>query len=56
MQSQYEEGLHLPVCTCGTCLKKRLSQSNFTKFPYSKNLGTTYKKEFIWKEKENSKH
>lgn len=55
MKSQYEESMHLPVCTCGTCLKSRLTQSNFTKFPYSKNLGTTYKNEFVWKEKENSK-
>jgi hypothetical protein len=55
MKTQDEEITHLPVCSCGTCLKLRLSASNFTKFPYSKNLGTTYKKEFCWKNRENVK-
>ena len=38
-----------PICSCGHCIKKRLTISNFTKFPYSKNLRSMYNQDFDWK-------
>jgi hypothetical protein len=36
------EGQTLPFCTCGKCIVKRSRKDFFTKFPYDKNLHSTY--------------
>jgi hypothetical protein len=48
-QLENEPHPYMPVCSCGQCIKKRLTTSNFTKFPYSKNLTSIYNQEYGWK-------
>lgn len=38
-----------PYCTCGKCIIRRLRKNHFTSFPYAKDLGSTYSKDFIGK-------
>jgi hypothetical protein len=42
----------VPFCTCGKCIVKRMRKDFFSSFPYSKNLGSTYVKDFDWKTQE----
>jgi hypothetical protein len=39
---------HVPVCTCGKCIVRRLRTSLFPNFPYGKNIGSVYSKDFAW--------
>ena len=33
---------HSEACYCGKCIKKRQNKSNFTVFPYSKDIESSY--------------
>lgn len=39
----------VPECTCGKCIVRRLRKDFFTQLPYSKDLGSTYTKDYPWK-------
>lgn len=39
----------LPYCTCGKCIIRRLRKNHFTSFPYAKDLGSTYTKDYVGK-------
>jgi hypothetical protein len=38
-----------PYCGCGKCVIRRLRKNPFTSFPYAKDLGSTYTKDFAGK-------
>ena len=40
----------VPKCTCGKCIVRRLRENLFTPFPYAKDLSSTYKEDFDWKD------
>jgi len=52
MEISKEQLEKLPICACGNCLKRRLTTSTFTNFPYSKKLCSIYKQDFPWKSTE----
>ena len=39
----------VPPCTCGKCIVRRLRKDFFESLPYSKDLGSTYTKDYPWK-------
>lgn len=43
------EVTNVPICVCGKCIVKRMRNDVLQKFPYGKNLGSTYNLEFDWK-------
>ncbi len=46
------EKLHamgVPLCTCGKCVVVRVRKDLFEKFPYRKNLASSYGSDFDWK-------
>jgi len=45
----HNEHQDTPHCICGKCLIRRLRKNHFTNFPYSKDLASTYSKDFLGK-------
>ena len=44
-----EEDLqHYPTCTCGKCIVRRLRSRQIPSFPYGKDIGSVYGKDFRW--------
>lgn len=39
----------VPQCTCGKCIVRRLRKPFWTDLPYTKDLGSTYNKDYPWK-------
>ncbi|MCQ2817871.1 MAG: hypothetical protein MJ252_11455 [archaeon] len=39
----------VPQCTCGKCIVRRLRKDFFENLPYSKDMGSTYTKDYPWK-------
>lgn len=42
-----------PHCNCGKCISKKLSH-NSPNYKYAKNINSSYRKEYLWKEKQNT--
>lgn len=36
----------VPICTCGKCIIRRNRDGNNSKYPYNRNMGTTYRNSF----------
>ena len=49
MDQNLETFQHEPICSCGKCIKNRLTSSNFIKFPYSKKMTSLYSQEYTRK-------